>query len=77
MEYLFESCDASFNCKLSLADMKDGGRLAIELDNLDWDSWKIWRKDMSKTSNPDESIVRLIGGRKRVDGNPSYTYFEK
>jgi hypothetical protein len=36
----FESCDASFNCKISLAHMKDGGRLAIELDNLDWDSGK-------------------------------------
>ena len=33
---------------------------------------RIWRKDLSKNSKPDESIVRLIGIRKRgVDGNPS------
>ena len=49
MEYLFESCDASYNCTISLADMKDGGQFAIELDNLDWDSGKYGGKICPKT----------------------------
>ena len=33
---------------------------------------RIWRKDLSKNSNPDECIIRLIGGKKRgVDGIPT------